>query len=58
MGLKGSLESRSLTQHESDAIIAGMTGYLYINGQTESVGDPEEGYVIMPKRQDWRKLKI
>jgi len=58
IGLEGEPAVRTLTPHEIDAITAALTAYLHIQGQTEAIGDEEEGYIIIPKKQDWRKLKI
>jgi len=58
IGLAGSLNERKLTPHEIDAITAALTGYLHIEGLTESVGDHEEGYIIVPIKQDWREIKL
>ncbi|MGB9675798.1 MAG: DUF429 domain-containing protein [Candidatus Bathyarchaeales archaeon] len=58
IGLKGDIQVRALTPHEIDAVTATLTAHLYVKGQTEEVGDEEEGFIIVPKRQDWRKLKL
>ncbi len=58
IGLEGDTEVRTLTSHEIDAITAALTAYLYTQNQTEAWGDEEEGYIIVPKRQDWRTLRI
>lgn len=58
LGLGGDTEVRTLTPHEIDAILAALTAYLHLNNQTEALGDDEEGYIIIPKKQEWRKLKI
>lgn len=58
MGLKGDVQMRTLTPHEIDAVTAALTAHLHIKGQTEEVGDEEEGFIVVPKRQDWRKLKL
>jgi hypothetical protein len=58
IGLKGDLETRALTPHEIDAITAALTAYLHMQKQTESIGNEEEGYIIVPKKMDWRTLKI
>jgi predicted nuclease with RNAse H fold len=55
---KGELERRSLTSHEIDAVLAALTAYLYMKNETETLGNKEDGYVIVPKRQCWRKLQI
>lgn len=58
MGLKGDIEARPLTVHEVDAVTAALTGYLYVKNKTESIGDVEEGYITVPKKCDWKALKI
>ncbi|MGC8895240.1 MAG: DUF429 domain-containing protein [Candidatus Bathyarchaeia archaeon] len=58
IGLKGDIETPHLTPHEIDAVTAALTAYLQIQNQTESIGDEEEGYIIVPKRLNWRTLKI
>jgi hypothetical protein len=58
IGLEGDLKVRTLTPHEVDAVIAALTAYLYMRNQTEALGDEEEGYIIVPKKQDWRTLQI
>jgi predicted nuclease with RNAse H fold len=57
MGLGGTLEERRLTPHELDAVTAALTGYFHMQGLTEALGDEEEGYVIVPKKLDWRGIK-
>ena len=58
MGLKGDLETRVLTSHEIDAVTAALTGYLYLQGKTELIGDKEEGYIVVPTKEDWRRLRL
>jgi len=58
MGLKGDLETRVLASHEIDAITAALTGYLYLQGKTELIGDEEEGYIVVPTKGDWGRLKL
>ncbi|MGQ9507446.1 MAG: DUF429 domain-containing protein [Candidatus Bathycorpusculaceae bacterium] len=58
MGIKGDVQTRTLTSHEIDAITAALTAYLHIQDQTEAIGDEEEGFIIMPKKVDWRTLKV
>jgi len=58
IGLEGDLKVRALTPHEIDAITSALTAYLYMQNQTEAIGDEEEGYITVPKKQDWRELKI
>jgi predicted nuclease with RNAse H fold len=58
IGLEGDLKGHNLTPHEIDAAIAALTAYLHTRNQTEALGDEEEGYIIIPKKQDWRTLQI
>lgn len=58
IGLKGDLTKRTLTSHEIDAVMAALTAYLYTKSKTKAVGNKREGYIIVPKRQDWGKLQI
>jgi len=58
IGLKDDLKKRSFTPHEIDAITAALTGYLHLKRKTELIGDPKEGYIVVPKRRDWRTLKL
>lgn len=46
--IKGDVEKRFLNKDELDAIFAAITGYLYLNNSTESIGD-EEGTIVIPK---------
>jgi len=48
MDIKGDIENRALTKDEVDSITAAITGYLYLEGKTQEVGD-EEGTIIVPK---------
>jgi predicted nuclease with RNAse H fold len=56
LGLKGELETRPLATHEIDAVTAALTAILHLKNQTEPIGDEEEGYIIVPKKRDWRTL--
>jgi predicted nuclease with RNAse H fold len=58
MGLRGEIERRILTAHEIDAVTAALTAYLYTKNKTESIGDVKEGYIIIPKKCDWKALRI
>ena len=58
MGLEGSLKILTLKPHEIDAVTAALTAHLYMQGLTEALGDEEEGYIIIPKKQDWRNIKL
>lgn len=56
IGIEGSPKTRTLTSHEIDAITAALTAYLHERSLTEALGDEKEGYIIIPKRQDWRNI--
>lgn len=58
IGLEGDIETRRLTPHEIDAITAALTAYLHLHGKTRKVGNEREGYIVIPKRGDWRQLRI
>ena len=58
IGLKGDLEKRTLVSHELDAVTAALTARLYLQNQTEQIGDQQEGYITVPKKRDWGNLKI
>ena len=58
VGLKGDMEARVLTPHEIDAVTAALTGYLYLQGKTELIGDEKEGYIVVPTKGDWRRLML
>jgi len=57
IGIEGALEAQLMTSHEIDAILAALTAYLHIKNLTEALGDEKEGYIIVPKKQEWRTLK-
>jgi len=58
IGLEGDLKARGLTSHEIDAVTAALTAHLHMQNKTEALGDEREGYIIVPKKQDWRTLQI
>ncbi|MCS7124177.1 MAG: DUF429 domain-containing protein [Candidatus Bathyarchaeota archaeon] len=58
LGLKGTLEKRRLTPHEIDAVTAALTAHLHTQGLTETVGDDDEGFIIIPKKGDWREIRL
>jgi len=57
IGYKGDIETRILTPHEIDAVTAGLTAHLYIKGKTKLVGEPKEGYIVIPLKNDWKRLQ-
>ena len=58
IGLEGCLKVRALKSHEIDAVTAALTAYLHMQNQTEAIEDEEEGYIIVPKKRNWRTLRI
>jgi len=58
IGLKGDLENRVLTPHEIDAVTAALTAHLHITGKTSLVGEPKEGYIVVPAKSDWKRLRL
>ncbi|MCD6242410.1 DUF429 domain-containing protein [Candidatus Bathyarchaeota archaeon] len=58
IGLRGEHERRKLTRHEIDAVTAALTGWLHLHGKTMLVGEPTEGCIVVPIKNDWRKLKF
>jgi len=48
MDIRGDIEHRQLTKDEVDSITAAITGYLYLNGKAQEIGD-EEGTIVVPK---------
>jgi hypothetical protein len=58
IGLKGDIELRVLTPHEIDAVIAALTAHLHLKGKTVKIGNNTEGYIIVPRKTDWRKLTV
>lgn len=41
-----------VSHHELDAISSALVGYLYMKGEYEALGNPQEGLMIMPKAKD------
>lgn len=56
LGLKGEIETQPLETHEIDAITAALTAVLHLQDQTELIGDDKEGYIILPKKRNWKTL--
>ncbi len=52
LGLKGLRDNSSI--HELDAATAAYVGYLYHIGKYLALGDPSEGYMIMPKSEKFK----
>lgn len=47
LGIRGI--ARTATHHELDAATSAYVAFLYLRGEYEEYGDPEEGVIIMPK---------
>lgn len=50
LGLKGLKEK--MTADELDAITAALVGYYHLLGKTEEIGDPQEGKIILPLKEN------
>lgn len=57
LGVKG-IPDQMLTPHEIDAVTAALTAHLHMLGLTETVGNHEEGFIVVPKKMDWQEVKI
>jgi predicted nuclease with RNAse H fold len=53
LGIK--VEERELSDDELDAITAAYTGYLYIKKLSLSLGDPNEGTIVIPKPELFKR---
>ncbi len=58
MGFSGDFQKTQLTTHEIDAMTAALTANLHIQGVTESIGDTNEGFIIIPVRKPWWKIQL
>ena len=58
MGLRGDPRRRVLTPHELDATTAALTAHLHLEGKTQLIGDANEGYIVVPRRNNWKRLKL
>ncbi len=48
LGITGSYSEHKVSHDEIDALTAALVGHCYLSGHFESVGDPEEGCIILP----------
>jgi len=46
---KGLMVGRNMSEHEVDAIIAALTGWLHLAGRTEEIGTFDEGTIVIPR---------
>jgi predicted nuclease with RNAse H fold len=58
LSLKGDVATRTLSPHEIDATTAALTGWLRLKQKTELIGDRREGYIVVPLKTSWRRLKL
>lgn len=58
IGFKGDLEKHVLTPHEIDAATAALAAHLYIKGKTRLIGEPKEGYIVVPLKTHWKRLRL
>jgi predicted nuclease with RNAse H fold len=58
IGYKGDIIKRELTPHEIDAATAALTGYLHIKGKTRLIGEPKEGYIVVPLENHWKRFQM
>jgi uncharacterized protein YprB with RNaseH-like and TPR domain/predicted nuclease with RNAse H fold len=49
LGLSGEFTKQKTSHDELDAITAALVGYFYLAGRYESLGNSQEGYLIIPK---------
>lgn len=49
-GITGDVTNPDITDHELDAITSAIVGKLYLVGNTLSIGDKNEGLMVIPKR--------
>ncbi len=45
-------------KQEIDTDAAALMGYLLLTHKTVLIGDEEEGYIVVPKKSDWRNLYL
>ncbi len=57
LGYTGDIETRPLTPHEIDAATAALTAHLHTKRKTKLVGDPKEGCIVIPLKDDWTRLQ-
>jgi uncharacterized protein len=48
-GFRGTIERRSTSHDELDAVLCAWVGRLCIEGRAETIGDPAEGTMILPR---------
>ena len=51
-GFWGTIEHRSVTHDELDAVLCAWVGRLVVQGRAELIGDPREGLMALPRHAD------
>ncbi|MCI4368205.1 MAG: DUF429 domain-containing protein [Thermoplasmata archaeon] len=49
-GMRGDVERPEITHDELDAVTCALVGRLFVLGRAESIGDPGEGIMVLPRR--------
>lgn len=49
LGLRGEYLKTKISHDEADAITAALAGVFFLGDQYESIGDPEEGIIVIPR---------
>lgn len=51
-GIRGDVRKREISNDELDGITCAIVGLKYLQNDYMAIGDPEEGYMILPKRKN------
>ena len=51
-GVKGDVRTKMITHDELDAITSAIVGKMFLDGSYLAIGDPEEGLMILPPRNE------
>ncbi len=51
-GVKGDVKKMIMTHDELDAITSAIVGKMFLDGSYLTIGDPEEGLMILPPRRE------
>jgi predicted nuclease with RNAse H fold len=57
-GLKGDVSRDCIDGDELDAITSALVGKLYLENDYIAIGDPDEGYMILPKVTNYFRYKV
>jgi predicted nuclease with RNAse H fold len=49
LGVQGSFQSAKVSHDEIDALTSALLGCFYLCGQYDALGNPDEGYLILPR---------